>query len=144
MADKEKTSVIQSFPKMAKDRSSNQILIVDDEPNILVVLEYLIRQQGYRVLRANNGTEALKVIEKEKPSIIVLDVMMPEMDGFELARRIRRDERFDDIRIIFLTAKGTEADQFEGYANGGEVYLTKPFDNEELVTTINEVLEFDF
>ncbi len=132
----------KSFPEMTNERSNNTILIVDDEPNILVALEFLIRQQGYRVIKARNGLEALKLIEKERPSIVMLDVMMPEMDGFEVAGQIRKDDRFNDLQIIFLTAKGTEADRFQGYAKGGEVYLTKPFDNEELVTVINEVMEF--
>jgi DNA-binding response OmpR family regulator len=127
---------------MEKDLQKRRVLIVDDEPNILVALDFLLQKEGYEVLKATNGVEALQIIEKTPPVIVVLDVMMPEMDGFEVARRIRADEDNQDIRIIFLTAKGTDADRSEGYDKGGEVYLTKPFDNDEFVTTVNEVIEF--
>lgn len=124
------------------DKASTTVLLVDDEPNILVALEYLVKQAGYRVVKAQNGEQALSAMAEHKPAIVVLDVMMPGMDGFETARRIRGDEANEEVRIIFLTAKGTQEDRFRGYANGGEVYLTKPFDNEELINTINEVVEF--
>lgn len=127
---------------MEKDLQKRSVLIVDDEPNILVALDFLLQKEGYEVLKASNGVEALEIIEKSPPVIVVLDVMMPEMDGFEVARRIRSNEDNQDIRIIFLTAKGTDADRFEGYDKGGEVYLTKPFDNEEFITTVNEVIEY--
>lgn len=127
---------------MEKGTTKSRVLIVDDEPNILVALEFLLNKEGYEVLKASNGLQALEIIEKQPPRIVVLDVMMPEMDGFEVARKIREEEDNQDIHIIFLTAKGTDADRFEGYANGGEVYLTKPFDNEDFITTVNEVIEF--
>lgn len=124
------------------DKASTTVLLVDDEPNILVALEYLVKQAGYRVVKAQNGEQALSAMAEHRPAIVVLDVMMPGMDGFETARRIRSDEANEEVRIIFLTAKGTQEDRFRGYSNGGEVYLTKPFDNEELINTINEVVEF--
>lgn len=124
------------------DKASTTVLLVDDEPNILVALEYLVKQAGYRVVKAQNGEQALSAMAEHRPAIVVLDVMMPGMDGFETARRIRNDEANEEVRIIFLTAKGTQEDRFRGYANGGEIYLTKPFDNEELINTINEVVEF--
>ncbi len=125
-----------------KDPQRITVLLVDDEPNILVPLEFLVRQQGYRVVKAANGQEALAAMEAHRPAVVVLDVMMPEMDGFEVARRIRENEGFDETRIIFLTAKGAQNDRFKGYDSGGEIYLTKPFDNEELVNTINELVEW--
>lgn len=124
------------------DKSTTTVLLVDDEPNILVALEYLVKQAGYRVAKARNGEDALAAVDRHRPHIVVLDVMMPGMDGFEVARRIRSNEDYEDTRIIFLTAKGTKEDRSQGYAKGGEVYLTKPFDNEELINTINEVVEF--
>lgn len=119
-----------------------KILIVDDEPNILIPLEFLIQEQGYQVTKASNGEEALQVAVAVLPDIIVLDVMMPGIDGFEVARRLRQKSEFSATSIIFLTAKGTQHDRFRGYESGGEIYLTKPFDNKELVDTINEVFEF--
>ncbi len=118
------------------------VLLVDDEPNILVALEFLIRQQGLKVFKASNGHKALELMAAHVPSIVVLDVMMPGMNGFEVARKIRNNPAFEDVRIIFLTAKGTQADRLNGYANGGEIYLTKPFENQELIDIINEVVEF--
>lgn len=119
-----------------------KVLLVDDEPNILVALEFLVMQQGYDVITANDGEEGLELSIQHEPDIVVLDVMMPGMNGFEVARRIRELSALDHVRIIFLTAKGAQADRFEGYDSGGEVYITKPFDNEHLVNTINEVYEF--
>ena len=124
------------------DKTNTKVLLVDDEPNILVALEFLVKKEGYRVFKAQNGEQALAAMAAEQPHIVLLDVMMPGMDGFELARKIRANDKYDHTRIIFLTAKGTQEDRFQGYATGGEVYITKPFDNDELINTINEVIEF--
>lgn len=121
---------------------NTKVLLVDDEPHILVALEFLVQQQGYTVFKATNGAEALQAMQQHHPEVVVLDVMMPGMDGFEVARHIRQSEDFDQTRIIFLTAKGTQRDRFKGYESGGEIYITKPFDNEDLIHTINEVVEF--
>jgi DNA-binding response OmpR family regulator len=122
--------------------SGKKVLIVDDEPNILIALEFLIRQEGYEVHKAQDGQQALQVLNYFKPQIAILDVMMPRMDGFELAKRIRDQEELADTAIVFLTAKGTQEDRFKGYANGAEVYLTKPFDNQELIDTINDLISY--
>lgn len=119
-----------------------KILLVDDEPNILIPIEFLMQQQGFQVAKAYNGREALDQVESFHPEIVVLDVMMPGMDGFEVARIIRNTPGCDDVRIVFLTARDTEADRINGYARGGEIYLTKPFDNDELVQLILEVAQF--
>ncbi|MCB9041459.1 MAG: response regulator [Lewinellaceae bacterium] len=124
------------------DKTNTKVLLVDDEPNILVALEFLVKKEGYQVFKAQNGEQALAAMAAEQPHIVLLDVMMPGMDGFELARKIRANDKYDHTRIIFLTAKGTQEDRFQGYATGGEVYITKPFDNDELINTINEVVEF--
>jgi DNA-binding response OmpR family regulator len=99
-------------------------------------------QAGYTIEKAFNGQEAMEKVTSFNPNIIVLDVMMPEMDGFETARKIRLMEGKDDIRIVFLTAKGTQQDRKTGYAVGGEIYLIKPFDNDILVSTIDELVKF--
>lgn len=127
---------------MKANTANTSILVVDDEPNIIVAVEFLLKQEGYEVFKAYNGVKALEAMKTHQPSIIVLDVMMPEMDGFEVARTIRANPNWEDVRIIFLTAKGTTADRFEGYANGGEVYITKPFDNQALMDAINEVVAY--
>ena len=127
---------------MADTARKAKVLLVDDEPNILLAIEFLVLQQGYEVSTATNGEEALQVAAAFMPDIIVLDVMMPGMDGYEVARHIRANPSWDHIRIIFLTAKGATADRMQGYTSGGEVYITKPFDNDYLITTINEVHEF--
>ena len=125
-----------------EDKTQTKVLLVDDEPNILVALEFLLKNEGYQVRKSLNGIEALNVMEHYIPNILVLDVMMPGMDGFEVAQKVRALPQYNNTRIIFLTAKGTQADRFKGYSNGAEVYLTKPFDNDEFISTINEVVEF--
>jgi DNA-binding response OmpR family regulator len=122
--------------------TKSRVLLVDDEPNILIPIEFLLTQGGFEVRKAFNGQEALQALEEFLPQVMVLDVMMPGMDGFEVARQVRAHPAYENIRIIFLTAKGTVADKIQGYSSGGEVYLTKPFENEELVRTVNEVVEF--
>ncbi|MCB0563572.1 MAG: response regulator [Phaeodactylibacter sp.] len=124
------------------DKTNTKVLLVDDEPNILVALEFLVKKEGYQVFKAENGEQALLAMAAHLPEIVVLDVMMPGMDGFEVARKIRAEAQYDKSQIIFLTAKGTQEDRFKGYATGGEVYITKPFDNDDLINTINEVVEF--
>ena len=125
------------------DNVNKKILLVDDEPNILEAVGFLVQQQGYSVLKAQNGADALHKIKNQRPRVIVLDVMMPGMDGFEVARQIRANAVYNNTHIIFLTAKGTDQDKKNGYAKGGEVYITKPFDNEELVDTINELMSYE-
>jgi DNA-binding response OmpR family regulator len=124
------------------DKNQTKVLLVDDEPNILVALEFLVQKEGYQVFKAENGEQALHLMAAERPHIAVLDVMMPGMDGFELARRIRQDERFDHTTIIFLTAKNAPHDRAEGYDSGAEIYIAKPFDNDRLLLAINEAVEF--
>ncbi len=123
-------------------KDQNTILLVDDEPNILLALEFLIKQQGFHVVTASNGAEGIQMARQHLPNLIVLDVMMPGVDGFAVAKTIRQDERLNHTTIVFLTAKGTNQDFEQGYASGGEIYLTKPFDNQELISIISEVFEF--
>mgnify|MGYP006285386957 CR=1 FL=1 len=127
---------------MTTTSTKKRILIVDDEPHIITAISFLLTQKGYDIEKAKNGKQALQKAELVRPDIIILDVMMPEMDGFEVARRLRQQDQFDDLHIIFLTARGTQEDRFRGYETGGEVYLTKPFDNDQLLLTVQEVLEF--
>ena len=127
---------------MAVLNEPKRILLVDDEPNILLAIEFLLKKEGYTIKKAFDGLQALELAVSFQPDIIVLDVMMPELDGFEVAQRIRNTPTLEDVRIIFLTARGTPNDKMTGYSSGGEVYLIKPFDNDELVRTVKELIEF--
>ncbi len=127
---------------MNTSESAAKVLIVDDEPNIVIALEFLLQREGYQVEKAYNGLHALELAAEFTPDIVVLDVMMPGMDGFEVARRMRQIDQLEMTKIVFLTAKGTQRDKETGYASGGEYYLIKPFDNEVFVHTINEIMAY--
>lgn len=128
--------------KVLNKQNKTKILLVDDEPNILIALEFLFENEGYIVQKALDGHQALEKGVSFMPDIIVLDVMMPGLDGFEVARQLRHIDTFETTQIIFLTAKGTPQDKIKGYSSGSEIYITKPFDNDELLNTINEIVQF--
>jgi len=113
------------------------ILIVDDEPPILRLVKAKLKVDGYEVLTATRGDEALRVLEDEVPDLVVLDVMMPEMDGFETLRRIRQHSQ---VPVIMLTARGSDADKLQGLQSGADDYVTKPFNPDELEARISAVL----
>ena len=118
-----------------------EILIVDDEPSIVVPIQFLMEQQGYNVLVAENGEDALDIIYKYKPDLILLDIMLPRIDGYEVCEIVRLDPRYRDIKIIFITAKGREVEIAKGLALGADAYITKPFSNTELVSKVKKLLE---
>ena len=118
-----------------------EILIVDDEPSIVVPIQFLMEQQGYTVMVAENGESALDIIYKYKPDLILLDIMLPRIDGYEVCEIVRLDPRYRDIKIIFLTAKGREVEIAKGLALGADAYITKPFSNTELVSKVKKLLE---
>lgn len=122
--------------------NSAKVLVVDDEPNIVLALEFLLQREGYNVEKAFNGLQALEIADTFHPDIVVLDVMMPGMDGFEVARKMRNNPGLEYAKIVFLTAKGTQRDKESGYASGAEYYMIKPFDNEDFVNTINEIMAY--
>ena len=117
-----------------------EILIVDDEPSIVVPIQFLMEQQGYNVLVAENGEDALDIIYKYKPDLILLDIMLPRIDGYEVCEIVRLDPRYRDIKIIFITAKGREVEIAKGLALGADAYITKPFSNTELVSKVKKLL----
>ena len=117
-----------------------EILIVDDEPSIVVPIQFLMEQQGYSVLVAGNGEDALDVIYKYKLDLILLDIMLPRIDGYEVCEIVRLDPRYRDIKIIFLTDKGREVEIAKGLALGDDAYITKPFSNAELVSQVKKLL----
>ena len=119
-----------------------KILVVDDEISIRRILETRLSLLGYHVSTAGDGEEALLVYRKEHPNLIILDIMMPKMDGFSLATKIREENK--KTPIIFLTAKGMKEDMIRGYESGADDYLTKPFDTDVLLYKINIILKRSF
>lgn len=121
----------------------NKVLIVDDEPNILMSLEFLMKKNGYQVFIARDGSEAIALLDRELPKVIVLDIMMPNVDGYEVCRYVKNHDRLQDTRVIFLTAKGKEVDELKGYDFGADYYMTKPFSTRNLVEKVNEFSEIN-
>jgi DNA-binding response OmpR family regulator len=120
---------------------SNKILIVDDEPGIVLALQFLMEQQGFNVMTAQSGEFALELILQYNPDLVLLDIMLPGIDGWEVCEIIRLNPDYRNIKVIFLTAKRSEVDIAKGVALGGDAYITKPFSNDELVAKVKEVLE---
>jgi DNA-binding response OmpR family regulator len=120
-----------------------KILIVDDEAHIRMLIEQTLEEledEGVEFLSAENGEAALEIIQEEKPNLVFLDVMMPKMNGMEVCRRVKKELGMSDVFIILLTAKGQELDRQKGLDVGADVYMTKPFDPEVLLTKAKEVL----
>lgn len=120
-----------------------KILIVDDEAHIRLLMEQTLEEledRGVKILTADDGEQALEIIKAEKPDLIFLDVMMPKMNGFDLCRVVKHELGMEDMYIIMLTAKGQEYDRQKGKEVGAEVYITKPFDPDEIVDKAVEVL----
>ena len=123
-----------------------KILIVDDEPHIRTLIEQTLEElqhDGVSFLSADNGESALEIIKAERPQVVFLDVMMPRMNGMEVCRRVKKDLQLKDVFIILLTAKGQELDRLKGQEVGADVYMTKPFDPETLLTKAREILMLD-
>jgi diguanylate cyclase (GGDEF)-like protein len=116
------------------------LLVVDDDPFIARLLEIELRAAGYDVRVASDGAQALSLAQERVPDLVLADVMMPNMDGFELTRRLRQDARTAAVSIIMLTARGLSADKLEGFAIGADDYIVKPFDTPELLARIRGVL----
>ncbi len=116
------------------------ILVVDDEPDAVELIEFNLKQSGYRVITAEDGTEALQKARQAQPSLIILDVMLPEVDGLEVCKILRRDQVTESIPILMLTAKAGEVDRILGLELGADDYVTKPFSPRELVLRIKSLL----
>ena len=117
-----------------------KVLIADDEPNIVVSLSFMMRREGYEVLVAREGTEALDTIRRERPALVLLDAMMPGLTGFDVCEAVRADAAVRDTRILMLTAKGRETDVARGLGAGADAYVTKPFSTRELVAKVRDML----
>jgi DNA-binding response OmpR family regulator len=119
---------------------ASRVLIVDDEPNIVISLEFLMKQQGYETRVARDGDEALSEVESFRPDLVLLDVMLPRRNGFEVCQKLRADG-WTDLRIVMLTAKGRDLEIEKGLALGADAYVTKPFSTGELVERVAGMLE---
>ncbi len=120
---------------------ARSVLIVDDEPNILLSLEFLVKQAGYQPRLARDGEAAMAAVAEQVPDLILLDVMMPKRDGYDVCQSIRANPAWAGIRIIMLTARGREVDREKGFALGVDDYVTKPFSTREVVELIKHYLE---
>jgi two-component system alkaline phosphatase synthesis response regulator PhoP/two-component system response regulator VicR len=118
-----------------------KVLVCDDERHIVRLIQVNLERQGYQVVTAFDGKEGLEKIQSEKPNLVVLDVMMPYMDGFEVLKSIRREPETENLPVIMLTAKAQDKDVFEGYHYGADMYLTKPFNPMELVTFVKRIAQ---
>jgi DNA-binding response OmpR family regulator len=118
---------------------THKVLIVDDEPNIVTSLEFLMSRRGYDTQVARNGEEALAAVESFRPDLVLLDVMLPKVNGYEVAQRLR-EGGWSDLRIVMLTAKGRETEVAKGMAVGADLYVTKPFSTRELVDQVAALL----
>ena len=122
---------------MAKEK----ILAVDDDPDILKLLQYNLEKEGFSVITAANGQEALRLVRSQPPQAIILDLMLPEVDGLEVYRQIKRDESLSQVPILMLTAKGEEMDRVVGFELGADDYIVKPFSPRELVLRVKAILK---
>ncbi len=123
-----------------------KILVVDDEAHIRILMEQTLEEledEGVEIFTAGNGEEALEIIKAEKPGLVFLDVMMPKMNGFEVCQVVKRELKLDEVYIVMLTAKGQEYDRQKGVEVGVDLYMTKPFDPDEIVEKAAEVLQIE-
>ena len=118
-----------------------KILAVDDERHIVRLVQVNLERAGYEVVTAFDGKEALEKVESERPDLVVLDVMMPYMDGFEVLQSLRKNQSTRDLPVIMLTAKAQDADVFRGWQSGVDCYLTKPFNPMELLTFVKRIFQ---
>ena len=119
---------------------ARKVLIADDEQNIVISLEFLLKREGFEVLVASDGEAALQMIAEHHPDLVLLDVMMPKRNGYEVCQRLREHADWKQIKVIMLTAKGRDAEVSKGVSLGADLYVTKPFSNSELVAKVNGLL----
>jgi DNA-binding response OmpR family regulator len=119
---------------------SKRVLVVDDEPNIVISLEFLLKRAGLEVLTARDGEDGLAQIRAQHPDLVILDVMMPKLDGFAVLDAVRADPDVQSTPVLMLTARGRDADQKKGLEKGANAYLAKPFSTHELVTKVQDML----
>ncbi len=121
-----------------------EILIVDDEPGVVAAIQFLMEQQGHNVLIAERGEDALDLIYKYRPDLVILDIMLPGISGWEVCEITRLNPDYRDVKIIFLTARGDKVEIARGLALGADAYITKPFSNDQFIAKVNALLENAF
>jgi DNA-binding response OmpR family regulator len=122
---------------------THSVLVVEDEPNIVDSLSFLMKQAGYRVWIARDGDTALRMMASEMPNLVLLDVMLPRRDGYQVCQAIRANPEWNGVRVIMLSAKGRELDRRKGIALGADDYITKPFSTREIVERVQQTLDAD-
>lgn len=120
--------------------AGEKILVVDDEPHIVQLITFNLEKNGYKVISANNGVDGLKMAKSELPQLVLLDLMLPELDGYDVCREIRRDNNISSMPVIMITAKSEELDKILGLELGADDYITKPFSVRELIARVKAVL----
>jgi DNA-binding NarL/FixJ family response regulator len=126
---------------MQDTAESKQLLLIDDDPNLVLLVKDYLELRGYTVITAKNGRDALKVFEKDIPNLIICDVMMPEMDGYTFVKKVRENPQTSWLPVLFLSAKGQIQDRVTGLSKGADVYMVKPFEPDELVAQIEASLK---
>jgi DNA-binding response OmpR family regulator len=124
----------------APPTQERKILIVDDEPHVIRSLTFVLEKEGYNVSSATNGEEAMAKVQESKPRLILLDVMMPKKNGYEVCQEVKNNSSLSDIHVIMLTAKGQEADREKGMSAGADEFMTKPFSLKAVVDKVKEIL----
>lgn len=125
---------------MSEQTEPQKILVVDDDPYILMSLEFLMKKNGYNVLVARNGTEAMQIVKEFIPDIVLLDIMMPDVNGYEICKYIKSTKKLAHSKVVFLSAKSSEADIKKGYDLGASLYISKPFSTRNIVTQLKELM----
>jgi DNA-binding response OmpR family regulator len=119
---------------------ARRILVVDDEPNIVISLEFLMKREGWDVVVVADGEAALQAVERDRPDLVLLDVMLPKLNGFEVCKRIRLEPAWKGLKVLMLTAKGRETEVAKGLGLGADAYVTKPFSTKDLVAQVKQLL----
>ena len=118
-----------------------KILVVDDDPYILMSLEFLLKKNNFDVMVARNGTEALELVEKQIPQVVLLDIMMPDVDGYAICKHIKSSKKLKEAKVVFMSAKSKESDIQKGYDLGASLYITKPFSTRQLLKQVQELTQ---
>ncbi len=127
--------------KEINSTDQGRLMLVDDDPNLILLVKDYLEFRGYQVMTAENGREALELLEEQIPDLIICDVMMPEMDGYTLVQHIRENSATEWVPVLFLSAKGQSQDRVKGLNTGADVYIVKPFEPEELVAQVESSLK---
>ena len=126
---------------MADTPSPSKVLLVDDEPGLRESVQAYLEDSGFEVRAASNASEGWDLLQQETPNVLISDIMMPQVDGYQFLKQVREDVRFKGLPVVFLTARGMTSDRIQGYNAGADAYLAKPFDPEELVAILNSLIE---